>query len=92
MAPDPRPRKEAAVVIEGWRRHYNTVRAHSSLNYLTLHEFRQHNHLIPNRVVLTGMNGSKKPSRSRMRRACKLVAIHLTGALHMLRTTASPST
>jgi putative transposase len=24
---------EARVVIEGWRRHYNTVRPHSSLGY-----------------------------------------------------------
>jgi transposase InsO family protein len=25
--------KEARIVIEGWRRHYNTLRPHSSLNY-----------------------------------------------------------
>ena len=25
--------KEARIVIESWRRHYNTVRPHSSLNY-----------------------------------------------------------
>jgi transposase InsO family protein len=25
--------KEAKIIIEGWRRHYNTVRPHSSLNY-----------------------------------------------------------
>ena len=25
--------KEAKIVIEGWRRHYNTVRPHSSLGY-----------------------------------------------------------
>jgi putative transposase len=25
--------KEARIVLEGWRRHYNTVRPHSSLNY-----------------------------------------------------------
>jgi putative transposase len=25
--------EEAKVVIEGWRRHYNTVRPHSSLGY-----------------------------------------------------------
>ena len=27
------PIKEAKIIIEGWRRHYNTVRPHSSLNY-----------------------------------------------------------
>lgn len=50
-----RSRKEAAVVIEAWRHHYNTVRPHSSLNYLTPHEFKQHNpsiQTIPNRAVL----------------------------------------
>lgn len=36
-----RSRREAAVVIEAWRRHYNAVRPHSSLNYLTPHEFKQ---------------------------------------------------
>jgi putative transposase len=25
--------KEATVVIEQWRKHYNTIRPHSSLNY-----------------------------------------------------------
>jgi len=30
-----RSRAEAKVVIETWRRHYNTVRPHSSLGYLT---------------------------------------------------------
>ena len=25
--------KEAKIVIEGWRRHYNTIRPHSSLGY-----------------------------------------------------------
>lgn len=25
--------KEAQIVIEGWRQHYNTVRPHSSLDY-----------------------------------------------------------
>ena len=36
-----RSRAEAAVVIESWRRHYNAVRPHSSLNYLTPIEFKQ---------------------------------------------------
>ena len=34
-----RSRAEAKVVIEAWRRHYNTVRPHSSLGYLTPDEF-----------------------------------------------------
>lgn len=33
--------REAKVVIEGWRRHYNEERPHSSLNYRTPIEFRQ---------------------------------------------------
>ena len=35
-----RNRKEAKVVIENWRRHYNEVRPHSSLDYLTPVQFR----------------------------------------------------
>ena len=40
-----RSRAEAKVVIEAWRRHYNDVRPHSSLGYLTPNEFvaRQEN-------------------------------------------------
>ena len=30
-----RSRSEAKVLIEAWRRHFNTVRPHSSLGYLT---------------------------------------------------------
>ena len=47
-----RSRDEARVVIEAWRRHYNAIRPHSSLNYLTPLEFKQHHHPIPNRAVL----------------------------------------
>ena len=36
-----RSRAEAVVVIEAWRRHYNEVRPHSSLNYLTPFEFKK---------------------------------------------------
>ena len=35
-----RSRQEAKVIIETWRKHYNAVRPHSSLGYLTPHEFR----------------------------------------------------
>jgi len=34
-----RSRAEAKVVIESWRRHFNDVRPHSSLGYLTPAEF-----------------------------------------------------
>jgi putative transposase len=47
-----RSRREACVVIEAWRRHYNAVRPHSSLNYQTPHEFKQHYHSLPNSAVL----------------------------------------
>jgi putative transposase len=47
-----RSRREAAVVIEAWRRHYNAVRPHSSLGYLTPHEFKQQHCPIPTRAVL----------------------------------------
>lgn len=36
-----RNRKEAKVIIEKWRRHYNAVRPHSSLNNLTPLEFKK---------------------------------------------------
>ena len=35
-----RTRREAAATIETWRQHYNAVRPHSSLGYLTPNEFR----------------------------------------------------
>jgi putative transposase len=34
-----RSRAEAKVIIEAWRRHFNEVRPHSSLDYLTPNEF-----------------------------------------------------
>jgi putative transposase len=37
-----RSRTEARVLIEIWRRHYNGVRPHSSLDYRTPNEFRRH--------------------------------------------------
>lgn len=37
-----RSREEARVVIEQWRRHYNHVRPHSSLDYQTPVEFKLH--------------------------------------------------
>jgi putative transposase len=35
-----RTRREAQVIIEAWRQHYNAVRPHSSIAYLTPHEFK----------------------------------------------------
>ena len=35
-----RSRPEAKVLIERWRKHYNAVRPHSSLDYMTPNEFR----------------------------------------------------
>jgi putative transposase len=36
-----RTREEARVLIEAWRIHYNSVRPHSSLDYLTPNEFKR---------------------------------------------------
>lgn len=36
-----RNRQEAKVVIEDWRIHYNSIRPHSSLNYLTPEQFKR---------------------------------------------------
>lgn len=36
-----RTREEARVIIEAWRLHYNDVRPHSSLGYLTPNEFKR---------------------------------------------------
>ena len=49
-----RTRREAQVIIEAWRQHYNAVRPHSSIAYLTPNEFKQHHPSIqhhPNRAI-----------------------------------------
>ncbi len=49
-----RIRREAQVIIEAWRRHFNAVRPHSSLAYLTPQEFKQHHppiHDHPTRAI-----------------------------------------
>jgi putative transposase len=49
-----RTRREAQIIIEAWRKHYNAVRPHSSLDYLTPHEFKQHHpsiHHHPTRAI-----------------------------------------
>jgi putative transposase len=47
-----RSRREAKVIIETWRRHYNEVRPHSSLGYLTPIEFKQQHGFINQGAVL----------------------------------------
>ena len=47
-----RSRREAKVIIETWRRHYNEVRPHSSLDYLTPHEFKHQHPFINQGAVL----------------------------------------
>lgn len=49
-----RTRREVQVIIEAWRQHYNAVRPHSSLGYLTLREFKRHDPPVsvqPNRAT-----------------------------------------
>ena len=46
-----RSRAEARIVIENWRRHYNAVRPHSSLQYLTPHEFKRQHQPSTHRVI-----------------------------------------
>ena len=41
-----RSRREAKVIIESWRQHYNLVRPHSSLEYRTPVEFHRHHNSI----------------------------------------------
>lgn len=47
-----RSRDEAKVLIEAWRQHYNQVRPHSSLDYLTPDEFKRRGSSNINRAVL----------------------------------------
>ena len=42
-----RTRREAKIVIESWRQHYNGVHPHMSLNYLTPTEFKQQDRSTP---------------------------------------------
>lgn len=50
-----RSRREAKIIIEAWRAHYNTVRPHMTLQYLTPSEFKQQlltsNHPQPRAVL-----------------------------------------
>jgi len=56
-----RNRVEARVSIEQWRRHYNHVRPHSSLAYLTPTEFKSETSCRPcSREALAGDAGSRQ--------------------------------
>lgn len=44
--------REARIIIETWRRHYNAVRPHSSLDYLTPFEFKLQHQSINQGAVL----------------------------------------
>ena len=46
-----RSRREAVVLIEAWRNHYNEVRPHSSLQYLTPTQFTQQLHHDPQPAI-----------------------------------------
>jgi putative transposase len=49
-----RSRREAEVIIAAWRQHYNAIRPHSSIGYLTPFEFKQQHppgNYQPNRAV-----------------------------------------
>jgi len=47
-----RSRREALVLIEIWRHHYNAVRPHSSLDYRTPLEFRRHHETTNQGAIL----------------------------------------
>ncbi len=47
-----RARTEAKVIIEDWRQHYNQVRPHSSLDYLTPYEFKTRGSITTTGAVL----------------------------------------
>jgi hypothetical protein len=42
-----RTKREARVLIEAWRNHYNAIRLHMSRNYMTTVEFRQQHQNAP---------------------------------------------
>ena len=48
-----RNRIEAQIVIDDWRRHYNEVRPHSSLNYETPLAYRQRLESSSTNAVIT---------------------------------------
>ena len=79
-----RNRREAQVIIELWRQHYNAVRSHLSLDYLTPHELKQHHppiHDLPNRAIsqkwLSRESGLRSwPVPNLVARGCGLLTQH----------------
>jgi putative transposase len=76
-----RSRLEAKVIIEAWRRHYNEVRPHSSLDYLTPNEFAARATSTAPRQA-TGPSGTKA---AREGSRLKLTVVRKTRAGHCLR-------
>jgi putative transposase len=58
-----RSRAEAKVIIESWRQHYNEVRPHSSLGYLTPNEFVARQPNAAPRVATGRVAAASGPSR-----------------------------
>jgi putative transposase len=59
-----RSRAEAKIIIETWRRHYNGVRPHSSIGYLTPNEFiAQHANAAPRHATgrVAAVSGPSRP-------------------------------
>ena len=65
-----RSRAEAKVVIETWRRHYNEVRPHSSLGYLTPAEF----------VARIEQDAASRPATGRIAAVCGASALRPVAA------------
>lgn len=62
-----RSRREAVAVIETWRQHYNEVRPHSSLDYRTPAELKQHNQLPQlTRSITESMNIHPSPYKEQL--------------------------
>ena len=58
-----RSRAEAKIIIESWRQHYNAVRPHSSLGYLTPNEFVAHETNAATRAATGRVAAVLGPSR-----------------------------
>jgi len=58
-----RSRAEAKVIIESWRQHYNAVRPHSSLGYLTPNEFMAQTNAAPPHATgrVAAVSGPSRP-------------------------------
>jgi hypothetical protein len=54
---------EAKVIIESWRQHYNAVRPHSSLGYLTPNQFMAQRNAAPRHATgrVAAVSGPSRP-------------------------------